>query len=100
MKATLRKRFMTGSFATVLAFLTVISGNTAIAKGDAAFNLSAGSALGTVSVADNMDFVEMNLSAGASGVVETSYLDNPEEMVNTKFSSMSISPCLDDLLRV
>ena len=38
MKATLRKRFMTGSFATVLAFLTVISGNTAIANGDAACN--------------------------------------------------------------
>ena len=80
MKTVLRKRLASGSIATVLAFVTVISGNTAIAKGDAAFTLSAGSALGTVSEADSMDFVEMNLSAGASGIVEISYLDNPQEM--------------------
>ncbi|MBR4581920.1 MAG: cell wall hydrolase [Lachnospiraceae bacterium] len=80
MKAVLRKRFISGSIATVLVFATVISGNTATAKGDAAFTLSAGSALGTVSKADDMEFVEMNLSAGASGIVEMSYLDNPEEM--------------------
>ena len=80
MKAILRKRFVSGCIVSVVTMVTVFSGITAKAKGDAVINMSAGSALGTVSEADNMEFVEMNLSAGASGVVEISYLENPEEM--------------------
>ena len=80
MKAMKLKRLLPASLMTVTIFGTVFAGSTATAKGDAVFTLSAGSALGTVTEADSIEFVEMNLKAGASGVVEVSYLENPEEM--------------------
>ena len=75
MKAKLQKRLLPGVVITLLTVSTVFSGATAKAKGDAVISLSAGSAQGTVSVADSMEFVEMRLKGGVSNVVDNSYLN-------------------------
>ena len=64
MKAKLQKRLLPGVVITLLTVSTVFSGATAKAKGDAVISLSAGSAQGTVSVADSMEFPEMRLKGG------------------------------------
>ena len=79
MKAVLRKRLIPGAIATLMVLCTVFTGSTATAKGDGVFNLTAGSADDTISVADDKEFVEMNLHAGVAGVVDIVSLSTQEE---------------------
>lgn len=79
MKAKLQKRLLPGVVITLLTVSMVFSGATAKAKGDAVISLSAGSAQGTVSVADSMEFPEMRLKGGVSNIVDNSYLNSEEE---------------------
>ena len=79
MKTMIHTRLFSMMMITVMVMGTVFTANVTRAKGDAVFTLSAGSALGTVSDADSMKFVEMDLSVGASDVFDGSVFKNETE---------------------
>ena len=79
MKTKMHTRLLSIIAATVIIMGTVFTSNVTRAKGDSVFNLSAGSALGTVSYADTMKFVEMDLKGGASDIFDSSIFNSDKE---------------------
>lgn len=79
MKTQMHLRVLSMALITFMVAGTVFTSNATRAKGDAVFNLSAGSALGTVSGADSMTFVEMDLAGGASDIFDRSVFRNEAE---------------------